>query len=267
MKKLVAVLAASAVLTPAAFAADFLMPVEPAPYVAPMTVSDWTGFYVGVFGGAAFNPATPGVIEIDEDLDGDFDEALAGPLLGAFGPNFNGANDAGALAGIEVGYDWQMDKFVVGGIIDIAYADYDDRQQAFSATPASYSADRDLDMLATVRVRGGYLVTDDLLAYVHGGLAVGDVGYSFNSTNPNGVSRGGADMDVGYQVGAGLEARVTENVSVGIEYAYTNLGGDDFTTRFDNGPFAAVNPEGADLRGTDDIFDFHTVKASVKYRF
>jgi len=266
MIRLTALFLASAALTFSATAAD-LYAMSPAAMPVYDTPSSWTGFYAGVFGGAAFNPSDAGVIEIDQDLDGNFSEPLVAPLLGAFGSNFIGSNDAGFTGGIEAGYDYQMDSFVFGGVVDIAAVDYQSRQSAFSSTPASYTQQTDIEYLATVRARAGYLVTDYVLAYVHGGLAIGGVDTSFSSTNPNGRSRGGDDTMVGFQVGAGVETKVTSNVSIGLEYAYTNLGDTDFTTRFNNGPFAAVNPAGADLRGSDQTVDFHTVKASLKYRF
>lgn len=266
MIRLTALLLTSAALSVSAYAAD-LYAASPSGLPVYDEVSNWTGFYAGVFGGVAFNPSDDGVIEIDQDLDGNFNEPIVGALATAFGSNFTGSHDAGATFGIEAGYDYQMDKFVVGGIIDLAYVDYQDRQQAFSSTPASYNQISEVEWLATIRARAGYLVTDDVLAYVHGGLAVGGTDFSFPSTNPNGRSRDGEDTQVGFQVGAGVEAKVTSNVSVGLEYAYTNLGDTDFTTRFNNGPFAAVNPAGSDLRGSDQTLDFHTVKASLKYRF
>ena len=264
--RLTAVLLASVALTASASAADFYA-AAPAPMTVYGEPSSWTGFYAGIFGGAAFNASDAGTIEIDQDLDGDFDEPLVAPLLGAFGSNFTGSHDAGVTLGLEAGYDYQMDKFVVGGIIDIAYVDYQDRQSAFSSTPASYTQISEVEWLGTIRARAGYLVTDDVLAYVHGGLAVGGTDFDFASTNPNGVSRGGDDISVGFQIGAGVETKVADNISLGIEYAYTNLGDTDATTRFNNGPFAVVNPAGSDLRGSDDALDFHTVKASLKYRF
>lgn len=264
MIRIAAVLLATTALAAPAMAADFGMvqtmgsPMETAP------TTDWTGFYISVFGGAAFNPATPGVLQIDQDLDGDFNEPLVGPLAAAFGVAFSGSRDAGAFGGIGAGYDMQMDQFVVGGIVDIAYVDYSDIQQGFSTTPVAYTETRTVGVLGTLRLKAGYLVTDDVLAYVHGGVAVGEVKNSFTSPgNPNGVQSGGQGAQVGFQIGAGVETRVASNLTLGLEYAYTNLGTNNFNNRFANGPFAP----GADLRGSDREFDFHQVKATLKYKF
>lgn len=265
MIRLTALLLATAAISTPVLAADLfsVMPTD----AEVRAVSSWTGFYIGASAGGAFNPATPGTIQIDQDLDGDFNEPIVGALATAFGSNFSGARNGGFTGGIEAGYDHQFGQFVLGGVVDIGYVDYEDTQSGFSSTPAFYTQTSQIGWLGTIRARGGYLVTDDVLAYVHGGLAVGDTNFSFSSNNPNGVSRNNRDTSVGYQVGAGMEAKITDHISFGAEYAYTNLGDNDFTTRFNNGPFAVVNPAGSDLRGSDRTLDFHTVKATLKYRF
>lgn len=264
MTRLTLALLSGVALAAPAFAADPVMVMPMADNVV-VSVSDWTGFYAGVFGGASFNPATPGVLEFDQNLDGIY-TPLSGGLAAAFGSNFIGSREGGFTGGFELGYDKQFGKFVVGVVGDLAYVDYTDVQSGFSLTPASYTETTTLNTLGTIRARAGFALGDSILAYVHGGFAAGNVSSTFTSTNPNGVSRGNASQ-YGYQVGVGLEGMVAEHISLGIEYDYTNLGGRDFTTRFNNGPFAAVNPAGTDVRGQDRIFDFHTIKGSVKYRF
>lgn len=260
-----ALLAATAMVAPAIAADPIIdMPV----YQEPAAVSDWTGFYIGVFGGATFNPATPGVIEFDQQLDGTFGPPI-GTLATAFGSNFIGSRDGGFSGGFELGYDKQIGNFVVGVVGDIAYVDYADVQSGFSSTPAFYTETTSLNMLGTLRARAGIALGDSFLAYVHGGFAGGNVTTTFATNNATAARRGSAST-YGYQVGVGLEGMITEHVSLGIEYDYTNLGGRDFVTRFNNvppSPFTVVNPGGTDVRGQDQIFDFHTVKAALKYRF
>lgn len=265
MNRLVALLLASAAFTAPALAADPMVMMDPVMPPMETASADWTGFYMGVFGGATFNPATPGVLEFDQNLDGIY-APLTGGLATAFGSNFIGSREGGFTGGFELGYDRQLGQFVVGVVGDIAYADYSDVQSGFSSTPASYTETTTLNVLGTIRARAGFAVGDSILAYVHGGFAAGDVTSTFASTNPNGVSRGTANQ-YGYQVGAGLEGMVTEHVSLGIQYDYTNLGGRTDVTRFNNGPFAAVNPAGTDVRGQDQTFDFHAIKGTLKYRF
>ncbi len=268
-RTLLAALLLAGVSAPA-MAADLGM-VMPAPSILPVVAdapTNWTGFSIGIYGGANFNPASPGVLQFDQDLDGDFSEPLIAPLLAAFGSNFSGSRESGLTAGASLGYDVQQGNFVFGGIVDIGLSNYSDSQSAFSSTPAFYTETRDLDFLATARVRAGFLPTENLLAYVHGGVAGGQVKYSYLSNTPATFSSsGGSNFSIGYQVGAGLEMMVSEGLSVGLEYGYTNLGESNFNTRLSSGPFVVANPTGTDSRGSDRVMDFHTLKATVKYRF
>ncbi|MBA3447074.1 MAG: porin family protein, partial [Pseudaminobacter sp.] len=92
-----------------------------------------------------------------------------------------------------------------------------------------------------------------------------DFSYSQPGSGAAFTTSGGQDSDFGYTVGAGAETKLTTNVSLGFEYLYTNLGGNDFTANLVNGPFGG--PPGTNLTGTDDDFDFHTVQVKLSYRF
>jgi outer membrane immunogenic protein len=254
MKTIVYTAAALALAAPA-FAADAIIYNEPSPpMAAPMAVSDWTGFYVGgqlggVFGSTgtfALSPFTPA-------------------LQGAFAPGFSGDFDTGLIGGVHAGYDVQFGSIVVGGIIDISATDVSDKQNGFSTTPARYTITRDLDYLATLRARLGYAVGNSFLVYGTGGLAYGDVNFSYEQPGSGATTTtsGGQRNDFGYTVGAGVEAMVTSNISVGLEYLYTDLGKNDFRANLVGGPFGA----GTAGFGTDSRFDFHTVQAKVSFRF
>jgi outer membrane immunogenic protein len=93
---------------------------------------------------------------------------------------------------------------------------------------------------------------------LHGGLAYGQ-------TDPNIIVGPGVGLDidtvnrVGYTIDAGFEYKVTENISLQTEYAYTNLGS----------AAASYTPAGGFPAGVDidEDTDFHTVKAGVNFRF
>jgi outer membrane immunogenic protein len=126
-----------------------------------------------------------------------------------------------------------------------------------------------------LRGRLGYAFSDNLLGYVTGGLAYGDVDFSYRQPGSGATftTSGGQRNDFGYTVGGGVEARVTQNWSIGLEYLYTDLGRNDFRADLQGGPFggaggaAGSNPGGTTLTGTDSRFDFHTVTAKISYRF
>lgn len=149
---------------------------------------------------------------------------------------------------------------------------------ANSTTPAFYTFERELDWLATARLRGG-VAFDRILIYGTGGIAYGDIDQSFTTNSPANLVGGDVDGDEqtldgddddawGYTIGAGVEALVTERVSVGLEYLYTDLDADQQTVTFDSGPFAAGPGGETEMRSTgDDNFDFHTVRAAASFRF
>lgn len=276
MKRILLGLAATFAAS-SAMAADVIYN-EPAPM--PMDVVSnvsWAGFYAGIQAGYGFG--STGQVQLDP--------FTFGPLITAFSPgapgdpvtgfNGNGDFDDGFVGGVHVGYDWQAGNIVYGAILDINYTDIGDEQRAFSRSPAEYVISRDLDYLATLRGRLGYAFNENFLGYVTGGVAYGDVDFSYRqgalSPATTVATSGGQDNDFGYTVGGGIEARVTQNWSVGLEYLYTDLGGNDFQANLQGGPFggaggaAGSNAGGTNLTGTDGDFDFHTITAKISYRF
>lgn len=275
MKRILLSLAATFAAS-SAMAADVIYN-EPAPM--PMDVVSnvsWAGFYAGIQAGYGFG--STGQVQLDP--------FTFAPLITAFTPagaaagssfNANGDFDDGFVGGVHIGYDWQAGNIVYGAILDISYADIGDEQRAFSRSPAEYVISRELDYLATLRGRVGYAFNDNFLGYVTGGLAYGDVDFSYRqgalSPATTVTTSGDQDNDFGYTVGGGVEARVTQNWSVGLEYLYTNLGDNDFQANLQGGPFggagggAGSNPGGTTLTGSDSDFDFHTINAKLTYRF
>lgn len=244
---------------------------EPAPIAAPVPSYAWTGFYAGVQGGYAFGENDDNSVLFDTDLDGGFgDTVLTAGLVDAFGPGFDSDFDDGFTGGGRLGYDWQFDRFVLGVVGDINYTDIGDTVTANSITPAFYTFDRELNFLASGRLRGG-VTLDRFLVYATGGFAYGNFDYSFSTSSGSILSNvSKPDEDAwGYTVGGGVEALVTSNISVGLEYLYTDLDVDTQSVRFASppGPFSLVNPAGTDFRPEDDEFDFHTIRGVVTYRF
>ncbi|MBS9722386.1 porin family protein [Tianweitania sp. BSSL-BM11] len=275
MKKFL-LLASATMISAPAFAADVVMEEPPAPVVMEVPATrDWSGLYVGLQAGYGFGD--DGQVELSP-----FTPALVGPFTPAGAPvgssfNANGDFDDGFVGGAHIGYDQQYGKIVLGGILDINYTDLGDEQRAFSRSPAEYVVERDLDYLATLRGRLGYAFNDRFMAYATGGLAYGQVDFNYRQGAASPASTvstsGGQDSDFGYTVGGGIEMRATDKISFGLEYLYTNLGGNDYSANLQGGPFGGVggaagtNPGGTTLVGSDDDFDFHTIQAKVSYRF
>jgi outer membrane immunogenic protein len=262
MKHLLLASTAFLALTAAASAADLPM-VQPYAAAAPVAYN-WTGFSIGLQAGYSFGSSNASALEFDTDLDGAFGDVVIAGGGDAFAPGFSDDFEGGFSGGVNVGYDHQFGAFVLGAVLDINYVDASDNVTGFSVTPAFYSFDRDVDFLATARLRAGYAY-DRFMIYATGGLAYAKLDYGFSTNSPaafGGVS--GGDEDAwGYTVGAGVEAMVTEKISVGLEYLYTDLDAEAQTARFSGGAFGA----GTDMRPNDDGLDLHTVRAKVAYRF
>jgi outer membrane immunogenic protein len=96
-------------------------------------------------------------------------------------------------------------------------------------------------------------------------------------TTTNGLNSFTSDSDDdgawGWQAGAGAEYRLPDSMSMGVEYLYTSLSDDDYVVRAGPGTAPATNAclianaNGTDLTREDDRFDFHTVRATLTYRF
>ncbi|MBB3997661.1 outer membrane protein [Aureimonas pseudogalii] len=273
MTRLSLLLASAATLAFAvpALAADVVYEEPAAPMVA-MPAPTWTGLYLGIQGGGAFNPDNGDNLAVVPNFAG----AGATFLTNAFGNSFSSEFDSSFIGGGHVGFDYQAGQFVVGVLADINALDVSQTASAFSNTPAFYTAERSLDYLVTGRVRAGYLVTPTALAYATGGVAYGEVDYGFSSNSPaiNATFPALLNEDedeFGYTVGGGMEVKVTNNISFGAEYLYTNLGGGDSSTRLNGGPFdgsgsSVVAGQFTDFKSSGD-FDFHTVTAKLSYRF
>lgn len=145
-------------------------------------------------------------------------------------------NDAGGITGgIQAGYNLQYDPIVVGIEGELGYAGIEDKFAGAKGT---------LSWRGALTPRLGFAF-DRFLPYVKGGLAAGQVDFKF----PNG--KDDAFM-WGWTVGAGVEYAVTDNVSVKLEYNYTDLGRDTFTVG------------GVPFRGGYSGSD---VKVGVNYKF
>src|ERR1700682_645864 len=108
MKKLLlGSVAFAALIAGPAMAADLgVRPVYKSPVVAP--VIGWTGFYVGVNGGYAWNAGTQ---NHDATITSDFPDIGD---LAVTTPGQTTLNPRGGCGGVQFGYNWQMGNVVFG---------------------------------------------------------------------------------------------------------------------------------------------------------
>ncbi len=245
---------------------------------------DFNGPYIGVVGGYTMQPNDGHeTLTFDTDLDGTYgDPVNTAGGNNAFSPGFCGGgatgtanrdctNDKdGAEYMARLGYDKRMGNFVVGAVLEGGRSEARDRVSGFSTTPASYTMSREADWQAGARLRAGYTPGGGVLFYATGGGAYAKMDNRFATTNTaNSFADSGKTNAWGYSAGGGAEAMLTRNVSLGLEYLYTDLNDDDYTVQVGQGTAPDANPfgEGTDIKRSDPHFRTHSVRASVNFRF
>lgn len=252
---------------------------------------EWTGAYVaGSIGAALLREADDEAVRFDTNLDGDFgDTVRTAAGADAFSPGFcpglavnalpaSGCSEdeGGVDAGGRVGYDWQIGRLVVGGLVDVSYMDAKDGVSTFSTTPAFYAFARELNYVAAMRGRIG-TGTDRVLVYGTGGAAWASLDHTFTTSNAVNTFVPAKDMtrtegSWGYQAGGGVEVRIGARWSLSGEYLFTSIDDRDEALVRSQGPAPATNPfilvnaSGTDLQPTRR-FDVHGVRVSLGYRF
>lgn len=250
---------------------------------------NWTGFYVGVHAGYAFQPNDDDErIRFDTNLDGNFgDTVRTGAGADAFSPGFCGgaatstanSNCRGDRDGIEygaqLGYDYQApgSSLVVGFVADYSRSRLRDDVSGFSTTPASYTMTRRLRDSFTIRGRVG-VAAGRALIYATGGLAYGNVRNSFSTTNTaNSFTGNGNESGWGGAAGGGVEYRLGGPFSIGAQYLYRAIDADEYVVRAGPGtapptnPFRIVNANGTDFQRSGSRMTSHGVTATLNYRF
>jgi outer membrane immunogenic protein len=157
--------------------------------VAPVAIYNWTGFYIGGFGGYASENTS-----VDPKMKGGF-------------------------AGGTIGYNWQTSNIVFGLEADGGWADVNASATALGVTVTSR-----INALGTARGRIGIAV-DQVLFYGTGGYAWIDNKISGTTL---GVTLSESHFHSGWTVGAGIEAFFAPNWSVKGEYLYRSLGSENY---------------------------------------
>ena len=235
------VAAFSLVAVPTAFAAD--MPVKAAPVAAPSY--NWTGFYVGANVGGGWGSRSVNYVPNDPASISLF----SNPNLVQLSQSLN---TSGVLGGLQLGYNWQLTRnWLVGFETDFDWSGMKgSASNGFGTVPIIETADEHIKWFGTIRARLGYLPMDNLLAYVTGGFAYGQVAHTGSYVNASaapGFAIGVPGFDVacfasstcfagssskvatGWTLGGGFEYGFWQNWSLKAEYLYVSLGATSVT--------------------------------------
>ena len=140
----------------------------------------------------------------------------------------------GVVGGIQVGHNWQFDNNIVLGVAANMYLS--DMGVAFKNSDHdkydAYDGSIDIKQNGSVDLLMGYAF-DRVLPYVKVGVTVAKEDFTMgchkgNVTKTNGCGNefntNASNISAGMNVGAGIQYRVTQNLSAGIEYTYVDLG-------------------------------------------
>jgi outer membrane immunogenic protein len=221
MKKVLGLVGATLLFAGPALAADLNRPkpVYKAPPLVP--VFSWAGWYIGGNAGYGWGESTSHTSNLD-----------GADIL----PNLK---PKGFIGGGQIGYDWQINNWVLGLVADFQGADIKaSGANTISATvngvtdSVTEAISQKLDFLGTGRVRVGWAM-NNWLFYGSGGFAYGNVRSTLDiiaSETVNGVTRTAADSGShtetrgGWAAGGGINYAFTPNWIVGVDYLHYDLG-------------------------------------------
>ena len=175
-------------LTSAAQAADLIIE-EPVVGVVDAG-GDWEGAFVGVFGGYGWGTVTQAIT----------DDVFLGDTL----------DISGWLVGVDAGYNFYLSDGIVAGIVgDIAWSD-------ISGYDAGYNTSVDINWVGSVRGRLGF-DGGAFMPYVTAGLAVAGATANYDGDEDS-------NTHIGWTIGAGVEIAATEDLSIDLQYRYSDYG-------------------------------------------
>ncbi|WP_426023922.1 outer membrane protein [Brevundimonas sp. PWP3-1b1] len=261
------------------------------PALAQSVAPDWSGPYVGIFGG--YNQSNDDGDEnlgFDRNLDGAYgDQVSTGTGADAFSPGFCGGTSTstapgtgcrddndGVEAGVRAGYDMQFGNIVVGALAEYSVNNVQDSVTGFSTTPAFYTFTRELESTAAARLKLGYAYGPALI-YGTGGYAYGKFENKFRTSNQANsfTETNESDDGDGWQAGGGVEYALGRGLTVNGEYLYTSLDvespvirvGNTGTTPAANPFISAPNTTGTDMIRSNGKFGTHMFRIGMNYRF
>ncbi len=207
-------------LVSAASAADLIIdqPAEMAPVVS-TSGGNWDGVFVGAFAGYGWGTLT--------DEDGYFNVA---------GTEYD---VEGWQLGVNIGANFTLSEALVAGIVaDVAWSDLNGEN-----TVDGFESQT--DWTGSIRGRLG-IDAGAFLPYVTAGVA-----FANNTVTDTALSIEDTQTHIGWTAGAGVEFAVAENVSLDLQYRYSDFGSKTYELNTD----------------TDVSLTSHAITAGLNFKF
>ncbi len=174
--------------------------------------------------------------------------------------------ESGAAIGGLIGYDWLVSPgFVVGLDVEALWTDVKNRSTAGGIV--SITASNSLEWLISARARVGLLLSENMLAYVRGGAAFGNVESTASAASVLCSFGGGvvcplgsvSDTKAGWTIGVGVDYALNSEWQAGVSYDYVDLG-----TQTVNATAGGTFPTSFSM--TNDL-QYQFIKGSLVRRF
>ncbi|HEY6259149.1 MAG TPA: outer membrane beta-barrel protein [Xanthobacteraceae bacterium] len=254
MRRILGLVLATTLAGPAMAADMGYPPMKAPPSYAP--AFSWTGTYVGANLGGAWGTF-------------DFNPFTTNNLTGAVGaPGVVSLSDTSVIGGFQAGYNWQIGQWVLGLEQDYQFTGLK-QTLAFAAPAGLFRAGDSIaaktDYLAATRVRAGW-AWDRVLVYAAGGVETGafDVTSAYVARGAGGSpALGFTDankLHFGFNVGAGVDYAITNNVFLGVEYRYVDLGKETYN-------LGAFTPAGAAAQTVTNTLSLTASQVTARLNF
>jgi outer membrane immunogenic protein len=245
------------------FAADLPVsgPYRPGPFIVRQPV-EWTGFYFGANVGYGWGQYSSNITftglnspRATTTPSGTGPTELSGTqIIGSGSPS-------GAIAGGQMGFNWQAGMFVFGGEIDGQWSGQENTFTVACGPSCTATETIKIRSLATGRGRFG-LAFDWFMPYVTGGAAL------VNALNDLNMTVAGTTASflplshstLGWTAGAGVEVALWSNWSAKFEYLYVSANGA-------NKVAPIPNALGLGFASTPGDYRDNIVRVGFNYRF
>jgi len=214
LRRILLASAGAMALAGTAFAADLPTHAPPPVYVAP--VFSWTGFYVG------------GQLGYDWGNDNSNLAVFVATVPPTFLGSTRSTQVSGAIGGAHLGYNWQINQFVLGVETDVDSTNLNGHEvNPLGVTPGGVFIPIPLTDKVRSTIEGSFRgrigwAWNNWLFYGTGGVAFTDFtsNYQFASI----LTDDRTSTRVGWTAGGGIEWAFNNNWIFGVEYRYSDFG-------------------------------------------